>query len=130
LVYSEAVLQMNTFAAEFSLMPVLKPCATPGCPLLIEGQGYQRPSHCEKHRRERARAFRAKRESGRGYTDRWQRVSKMVLRRSPICEICNRNPSTETDHILPKVEGGTDHPDNLQGLCKPCHSRKTGREKR
>ena len=101
----------NTFAAEFSRMPVLKPCATPGCPLLIEGQGFQRPSHCLKHRQERARAFGAKRTSGEGYTYRWQQVSKMVLRRDPVCSICNRNPSTETDHIIPKVEGGTDHPD-------------------
>jgi 5-methylcytosine-specific restriction protein A len=33
--------------------------------------------------------------------------------------------ATEVDHIKPKAEGGGESFENLQPLCKPCHSRKT-----
>ncbi len=33
----------------------------------------------------------------------------------------------EVDHILPRVKGGTDHPDNLQLLCSGCNRSKGGR---
>ena len=38
--------------------------------------------------------------------------------------------ATEVDHIVPKSAGGTDAMDNLQALCKSCHSRKTAKEGR
>ena len=31
----------------------------------------------------------------------------------------------EADHILPRHDGGSDHPDNLRTLCIPCHQRVT-----
>ncbi|MCK4624021.1 MAG: HNH endonuclease [Phycisphaerae bacterium] len=53
----------------------------------------------------------------------------MVLARDPICRICKRKPTTEADHIVPIREGGARYDlANLQGLCKPCHSRKTATE--
>jgi len=52
----------------------------------------------------------------------------MVLARDPLCN-CNQ-PATEVDHIVPKSAGGSDSMENLQGLCKPCHSRKTAYEGR
>jgi 5-methylcytosine-specific restriction endonuclease McrA len=36
--------------------------------------------------------------------------------------------ATEVDHIRPKEEGGTDDDENLQAICGPCHTAKTGRE--
>jgi len=33
----------------------------------------------------------------------------------------------DVDHILPRVKGGTDHPDNLQLLCSGCNRSKGGR---
>lgn len=65
----------------------------------------------------------------RGYGARWQRLSKAVLARDVICQHngCEL-PATEADHIIPKPKGGQDTMDNLQGLCKPCHSRKTASE--
>jgi len=60
---------------------------------------------------------------------RWRRhLQPAILRRDPICKVCNHNPSTIADHI-------TDHrgdetlffdPANLRGICKPCHDFKTG----
>lgn len=35
----------------------------------------------------------------------------------------------EIDHIIPRSRGGGDARSNLQGLCKPCHSAKTKRER-
>lgn len=37
-------------------------------------------------------------------------------------------PATEVDHIIPRSKGGTDIWENLQALCKSCHSKKTRRE--
>lgn len=32
------------------------------------------------------------------------------------------------DHIIPRSRGGIDDPNNLQGMCHTCHSRKTAIE--
>ena len=36
--------------------------------------------------------------------------------------------ASEVDHITPRRAGGLDEEENLQALCKPCHSRKTRAE--
>ncbi|MEW6862414.1 HNH endonuclease signature motif containing protein [Trueperella pyogenes] len=50
----------------------------------------------------------------------------------PSCEQCERDgritPAAEVDHILPLDRGGTHDEENLQALCKPCHSAKTARQ--
>lgn len=48
----------------------------------------------------------------------------MVLREEPLCQTCG-DPASEVDHIVSRERGGEDTRENLQGLCKPCHSRKT-----
>lgn len=65
----------------------------------------------------------------RGYDRRWQKLRKIYLARHPFCIKCPRL-ATEVDHILPLAEGGTHADDNLQALCKSCHSRKTIRDNR
>ena len=64
-----------------------------------------------------------------GYGRRWQRLRLMVLARDPICKICNREPSVDVDHIIPKEDGGPDSMENLQGACHSCHSKKTMKER-
>jgi 5-methylcytosine-specific restriction protein A len=36
--------------------------------------------------------------------------------------------ATEVDHITNRAQGGTDEAHNLEGICVPCHKRKTARE--
>lgn len=66
---------------------------------------------------------------------RWKAVSVAHRESFPDCAECARNgkdtPAAETDHIIPLVYGGAMYDvTNLQGLCKSCHSTKTGREER
>jgi len=61
----------------------------------------------------------------RGYGIVWRRLRKMVLAEEPFCKVCETNPSEEVDHILPKFKGGTNERENLQGICKECHLKKT-----
>ncbi len=102
-------------------MLIWKPCADRGCSQLVLAVAIQ-SKHCPEHKRQLARIFRAirKKAIARGCVLRLRRVGKTILRRDPVCKICNRRPSTHIDYIVPKMEGGTEDPDNLQGLCWPC----------
>jgi 5-methylcytosine-specific restriction protein A len=60
----------------------------------------------------------------------WQRVRRAKLTDTPLCEHCLARgitaAATEVDHIIPISKGGAwFDADNLQSLCKSCHSRKT-----
>ena len=65
----------------------------------------------------------------RGYDGAWQAVRAAFLAANPVCESCGAQ-ATEADHRL----SVRDRPDlrlawdNLQALCKSCHSRRTARE--
>ncbi len=61
-----------------------------------------------------------------GYGVAWRRLRARALFDDPFCP-CGA-VATEVDHIQPKRKGGSDSPDNLQALCKPCHSRKSAKE--
>ena len=113
-------------------MRPLAPCPYPGCHELL-GRGY-----CEAHRKQERTAadeYRGSR-SQRGYDDRWTKIRRVVLTREPLCRICRRSGRTtvanEVDHIIPLRSGGGTGAglDNLQPLCKSCHSRKTLSERR
>jgi 5-methylcytosine-specific restriction protein A len=64
----------------------------------------------------------------------WKRARRYQLMLEPLCRACSdRGRATagkEVDHIIPMSAGGAefDH-DNLQTLCKFCHSSKTNRER-
>jgi hypothetical protein len=51
-------------------------------------------------------------------------VRRFVLTRDPSCRTpgCER-PSDEVHHLTPRCEGGNHDPDDLAGVCKPCHWR-------
>ena len=63
--------------------------------------------------------------SERGYGGPWRKLRLIVLNRDLYrCAHCGRK-GNEVDHIKAKRDGGEDTLDNLQTLCKPCHSKKT-----
>jgi 5-methylcytosine-specific restriction endonuclease McrA len=57
-----------------------------------------------------------------GSTRRWRRLRAAQLVREPICQVlgCDR-PAVEVDHLVARVDGGTDDPDNLVSLCREDH---------
>ena len=48
---------------------------------------------------------------------------KAVLKEQPICTVCNRQPSTQADHIIPVDAGGSHQTENLRGICAKCNNR-------
>ena len=69
----------------------------------------------------------------RGYGATWQKLRKRILERDTYlcqCPECKGGTlrvrlAQEVDHIKPKAQGGTDHPDNLRAVSKECHERLT-----
>lgn len=69
-------------------------------------------------------------------TVRWTYLRNSVLARDRICRDCKAWASEEVDHVIPARRWVAQHDGdmntffdslNLQGLCKPCHSRKSAR---
>lgn len=54
----------------------------------------------------------------------WARLRAETLARDPICVLCGVRPSTHCDHIKAKA----DNHKQLQGVCEPCHLRKSSAE--
>ncbi len=104
------------------------PCNHPGCRELVEA-GERR---CPAHRREAYRVYDRDRppRSKRGYDRAHYRLRKLVMAEQPLCVACEKagriEPGIEMDHIDGDVMNKDR--DNLQMLCKRCHSRKTARE--
>lgn len=105
-----------------------KPCAYPGCPVLVDpGQRY-----CEEHQKRIQREYDRERGSAasRGYDARWRRLRQMYLAANPLCEECLRagriTPATQVHH----KDGNPNNSawSNLESLCLECHSRKTAKE--
>jgi 5-methylcytosine-specific restriction protein A len=66
--------------------------------------------------------------ASRGYGRRWQKLRAAFLIQHPQCAACH-DPANEVDHIIPHRgnQAKLYDWDNLQSLCKPCHSKKTAR---
>lgn len=52
-------------------------------------------------------------------------IRDQILAEEPVCRACLRRPATEADHVVPTAFGGGNDRANGQGLCEPCHARKT-----
>ena len=101
------------------------PCAYFRCPELTDKQ------YCPIHQRITKKQRREEQDLDYYSSKRWRRFRKMFLSAHPICATpgCGK-PSAEVDHIISRSKGGTDEENNLQALCKRCHSRKTAKEGR
>jgi 5-methylcytosine-specific restriction endonuclease McrA len=65
---------------------------------------------------------------GRSYGLRsWRRLAASIIARDRACQIpgCDR-PAEVADHIVPKANGGSDHPSNLRGICLQHHQQRSG----
>ena len=116
-----------------------RPCRYPRCSRLTTSKhGY-----CPTHKKSTDKSYELTRETAtqRGYTKRtWQNLRKIVLNNNPLCadphtthkRYSETVPATEVHHIDGDrtnnfYEKG--HPDNnLQPLCKQCHSRLTAQD--
>lgn len=104
-----------------------RPCSAGGCSTLV----YDHSGRCARHVREpwtKQTAKPVKRITGR----RLQTLRHQLFRDHPLCRQCEREGrfrrATVRDHVIPLAEGGTDEPDNIQGLCDECHELKSARE--
>ena len=101
-----------------------KACASPQCAEITHNK------YCNKHKQYN-RAARAKNTNAAGYGITWQRLRKVFLLENPLCENCKAKgiikPATEVHHKTNIKDGGVNDYDNLQSLCKPCHSQETRR---
>lgn len=91
--------------------------------------GAQCPDHPRNWHKQEKRGSRHE----RGYGNDWTRLrERMLLRDKGLCQPCNHqgrvSQATEVDHIVPKTQGGTDDPTNLQSICSACHKIKTALE--
>ena len=60
----------------------------------------------------------------------WDRVRKLKLSRTPLCEECTRTGRIVTadtvDHVVALKDGGAPFDlENLRSMCATCHNRKT-----
>ena len=66
-----------------------------------------------------------------------ERIRRAVLARDVVCQLqydCCLGDAVEIDHVISVAELGIDHPylddpDNLRGVCRPCHARRTEAQK-
>lgn len=60
----------------------------------------------------------------------WRRLREVVLADQPLCVHCTQRgliaPATDVDHI--DNDPSNNELENLVGLCRSCHSRKTARD--
>jgi len=112
-------------------MPTLNShcCPVPGCPNITTG------GKCPQHLKAARKEYDSHRPAGwKRFNANWRRLREMVLARDPVCKNPFQIPnhlefSTVADHIVPVAKGGAECDlDNLQGLCKSCHDRKTACE--
>jgi len=59
---------------------------------------------------------------GRAGSTAWKRIRMVILCRDDWrCQDCGIRKRLTIHHIVPRTQGGSDHPDNLVTLCRTCH---------
>jgi 5-methylcytosine-specific restriction protein A len=101
-----------------------KPCAFSGCPNLTDAR------YCPEHQKlvnQRYNKYNRDPNHNKRYGSSWSKISKAYRRANPLCEQCKSEgklvPAELVHHIKPLSDGGTNETDNLQSLCRACHSR-------
>ncbi len=107
-----------------------KVCAGSGCSNLTSGR------YCDFCQKKKYRQHNQSRDRSKTKfygTKAWKQARRAQLAKEPLCIECKKNGiltnANEVDHIVSREQGGADlDGNNLQSLCKPCHSRKTAYE--
>ena len=106
------------------------PCRGQGCNATVPSGGY-----CARCRRQLQGPARLSQADRTRLYDLvlWDRLRALVRAEEPLCRAClaagRVTATTQVDHVKPVSEGGARFERaNLQGLCTPCHSRKTANE--
>jgi len=101
-----------------------KPCKYQGCPNLTNG------AYCDEHKQyenHRYNKYQRNPDNAKLYGKNWNNISKAYRQAHPLCELClsdNRLTAAVLVHHKRKLtDGGTNDYDNLQSLCRACHSR-------
>lgn len=101
-----------------------RPCSFPGCPALVNGR------YCPAHQKEinrRYNQYERDPASRERYGAEWRRIRERFIAAHPLCELCKGRgrltPATEVHHKAKIADGGTNDEENLQALCRKCHSR-------
>ena len=87
--------------------------------------------YCSQHKALVARQYNQTRSTNANkiYNRRWRTTRSLYISKHPLCELCEAagrlTPATEVHHKIPVEDGGSHAEDNLQALCKSCHSRIT-----
>jgi 5-methylcytosine-specific restriction protein A len=113
-----------------------RPCRYSGCRTLVTG----RDGFCDAHKSHANISSRANdsyrgSSTQRGYDYKWQKTSAGYLKHHPFCVSCEAKGvigvAVELDHIIPIQVAPLRKYDrsNWQGLCKPCHTAKTNRDR-
>lgn len=112
----------------------MRPCAVKTCAELADiGKGYCDKHYIEKMREHKRKYQKYQKYRGQGlyHTHKWKMLRKKVLLKHPVCELCNEAKGEEVDHVQPwTTEAEFYDEENLQSLCKSCHSKKTAHERR
>ena len=104
------------------------PCAITSCKAVVHTR------YCDKHKHIQSDVSRGTRgtrgtTTEQGYGTQWQKVRARYISLHPLCTHCEQQgiarPAKEVHHKLELRRGGTNEDDNLQSLCKSCHSRLT-----
>jgi len=101
-----------------------KPCAFPDCPALTHGK------YCEQHKQTDNRYYNKYQRDpaiNKRYGSDWKKIRARYIKANPLCELCKAKgryvPAEVVHHIMELEHGGTHDFENLQSLCKSCHSR-------
>ena len=76
---------------------------------------------CRQTKRARVNRYDTNMSRAHDHAD-YQRNRPVVLREQPTCTVCNRQPSTQVDHIIPVDAGGGHELENLRGICFKCNN--------